>query len=306
MAESSGWASKMALATSSSGSPPAGVFDSSAIGLEYISHDIVEDIELIENDGLRGTRTRNVERVALGNVRVAGSITFEPTPVEIDALLPLIFGQAGSSGSYALSDAMSDFYLMIDQVGKVATYVLRCASAVLSGEPGKKIKLVMRVVGKTMIEANAGTFPGTVPVPDATARPYCLSDMGSGITINSNTYDIDKFELMIDNKIDPTYMIGRTATDLEPQDRVITLGIQTKYTSTEQALRSDARAGTPRAASLAFTNGTVSLGLTLGRILAVSKSPSIPGRQKIRLPLNYNVYGVSTTKELVAANDSTV
>ena len=152
-----------------------------------------------------------------------------------------------------------------------------------------------------MTTASAGSFPGTVPAIDLSVRPYMFYDMGSGITIAATAYSIDKFELVIDNKIEPTYMQGQTATDLEPSDRVITLGIQTKYNAaTELALFTALRAGTPQSANISFVNNSNTMSFTFGKLVGESQSVVIPGRQHLRLPLNYHCYGVSTTKELVA------
>lgn len=296
MTESMGYKSTMAINPIGGGTT---IFNSSSIRLEYLSHDIKETIELEQDEGLRGTRTRASERIALGNVKIAGSVTFEPTPVEFQALLPFILGTAGSSGTYAEADTLPDLYMMIDQVVEVNTYLLRVNKASFSGQPGKKIKLKLDVVGKTMTQSAAGSFPASVPPSDLTARPYMFWDSGSGITIAGTSYSFDKFELDIDNKIEPTYMHGQYATDLEPTDRQITLSIQTKYTSTEAVLFTAIRAGTAQSGSIAFTNGTNSLGFTFGKLIGFSESVTVPGRQHLRLPLKYQAYGISTTKELV-------
>jgi hypothetical protein len=298
MTESMGWAVAMAVNTSNT-------FDSSAKRLEFVSHNIKETIAIEDDDGMRGTRTRASERVAMGNITIAGSITFQPSPAEWEVLLPYLLGGPASSGTFALADTLPDMFLMVDHVAKVNTYLLRVTSGTISGEPGKKIKLMLNVVGKTLTIGNAGTFPGTVPAIDTTSRPYMMYDLASGITIAGVAYSIDKFELQIDNKIEPTYMQGQTATDLEPTDRIISLGIQTKYTSTETVLHNAARTGTVQGASVGFTNGGVSLTMTFAGLVATAESPQVPGRQHLRLPLNYHAYGVGTTKEMVLTSDST-
>ena len=284
-------------------------FSASSARLEFYDHDLKESIELIQDDGLRGTRTRASERLALGNIKIGGSISFEPTPAELVLLMPFILGTASSSGSYVVADTLPNLYLLGDFVNKCVTFTTRVTKATFSGSPGQKIKLKLELVGTTIgtvaapgvIQA-AGVFASAnIPAMDLTVRPYMFYDMGSGITINAISYAVDKFELAIDNKIEPTYMQGQTATDLEPTDRVITLGIQTKYTSTESVLQTDTRAGTARAASVAFTNGASVFSFTFGALVAMPESVTVPGRQHLRLPLNYQAYGLSTTKEVVVA-----
>ena len=227
-------------------------FNSSSLRLEFLSHDIKESIELEQDEGLRGTRTRNAERVALGNVKVAGSVTLEPTPIELNALLPFILGSAATAGAFTPSETLPDLYLMIDQVNEVNTLLVRVNKATFTGEPGKKLKLKLDLVGKTLFQAAAGSFPAAIP-----------------------------------------------PVDLEPTDRQVTLSIQTRYTSTEAILFAAIRSGMPQSASLAFTNGTSTLGFTFGKLLGTSESVTIPGRQHLRLPLKYQAYGIGTTRELI-------
>jgi len=65
-------------------------FSASSARLEFSDHDLKESIDLIQDDGLRGTRTRASERLALGNIKIGGTISFEPTPAELVLLMPFI------------------------------------------------------------------------------------------------------------------------------------------------------------------------------------------------------------------------
>lgn len=299
MAESMGWATALAM------QPIANIaatttFSSSSFRLEFLSCDLYETIALEQDEGLRGTRTRAAERLALGNVSITGSITLEPTPDELQALTPYILGTASSSGTYAVSDTLPNLYLLVDYVAKVNTFTTRVTKATFTASPGKHLQLKLDLVGTLMTIGNAGTFASaSIPALDVSARAWMMADLGSGVTINSIAYSIDTFELGVDNRIEPTYMQGVTATDLEPTDRIITLGLATKFTSTETVLQTDTRAGTGRAASLAFTNGSEILTMTFAQLVATPESVRIPNRSKLRLPLNYQCYGLSTTKELV-------
>ena len=265
--------------------------------VEFVSHDIKETIEIVEDEGIRGSRTRVLERVAMGNKKVAGSLTMEPTPAEMSLILPFV---TNSGNAVSLTDTMQDVTIVIDNITKKYTYLGRFTSLHITGESGKKIQLKLQFVGKTLTVATGGTLTGT---PDITARPYMFYDAGSGLTLASTTYQIDKFDLGIDNKIEPTFMQGQTATDLEPTDRVVTLGVQTKYTATESNLFDLAQAGptigTPLTGAIAFTNGSNSMTWTFGALVAASESVVVPNKKPLRLPLNYHSYGVSTTKEVV-------
>jgi len=148
----------------------------------------------------------------------------------------------------------------------------------------------------------AGTYDGlSIPAIDVASRPYMFYDDTSGITVNSLTYGVEDVVITIDNRIVPTFMSGQTATDVEPTDRIVTVSVRTKYTSGETALQTDTRAGTPRTGSIAFTNGAATFSFMFGNLMSAARSVVAPDRNHLRLPLTYQAYGVSTTKELVVA-----
>jgi hypothetical protein len=266
--------------------------------VEFVSESIKEVIEIVQDDGLRGTRTRQMERLAQGLIHVAGDIVMNPTPVELEAVLWPALNSA--TATYTLTDSLSDLTVVVDNGTATYTYVLRVNVMTYEGAPGEKMKLTLSCVGKTLAITSGGSLSGA---PDVTNREFMFSDLGSGVTIGGTAYSIDRFILRFDNKIIPTYMQGQSATDLEPTDRVITLGLQTKYTSTEAGLltanRSQPAIGSAITGSLAFTNGSDSLAFTMAALVATSESVTVPGRQHLRLPLNYQVFGLSSVKEVV-------
>ena len=268
--------------------------------VEFVSSDISEKIDIVPDDGLRGTRTRSLERVAQGLKHYSGSIVLQASPVEVALVLPYVLN---NSGGLTLTDAMQDVTVVIDTKTKLYTYVGRFTKMTITGESGKKINLRLDFVGKSGTFGSGGTLSTNA---DVTNRPYMFSDT-SGVTINSVLYDVDRFELSIDNVIVPTYMTGQTPTDLEPTDRICMLTVQTKYNTTEQALLTLAQAGpviaSPLAGSMGFTNGSNSMSFTWAAMVAKSETVKVPGRQHLRLPLTYELlgFGSTPTREMVTA-----
>ena len=264
----------------------------------FISHDIKETVEIVQDEGIRGTRSRVLERLAQGNKHVAGTITMEPTPAEMAAIFQYV---ANSGAGNTLTDAMQDVTVIVDSITKKYTFLGRFNTLHLTGEPGKKVQCHIGFIGKTCTVA-ATSLSGT---PDITARPYMFSDVGSGITIGSTTYAIDKFDIGIDNKIEPTFMMGQTATDLEPTDRIVTLGFQTKYNAAEDALLVIEQAGpviaSPLTGSIALSNSTSSnsITFTFGALVATSNTVTIPNKKHLRLPHNFQAFRVGSTLEAV-------
>lgn len=267
--------------------------------VEFLSSGLKQTTEIVADEGIRGTRSRVMERLALGNISVGGTIEFNPTPAELAFLLPLVTGS--STTATVLTDALADVTIVVDSKTVLDTYVGRMNKFTFTGEPGEKMKLSADFVGKTRTAGTGGTLAGT---PDVSVRPYMFYDAGSGITIGGTVYQIDKFEFSIDNKIVPTYMMGQTVTDLEPTDRIVMLSLQSKFNAAENALLVLNEAGpviaSPLTASIAFTDGANSVTFTFAALVAPPETISIPNRAgKLRLPLNYQCYRAATSLEVV-------
>lgn len=277
-------------------------FSASSARLEFLSSDLKEAIDILQDDGIRGTRTRNSERIVLGNVHIGGSITLQPSVAELEGLMPYILGTATNAGSYVVADDLPNLYLLMDLVTKVVTWTCAVTKATFSSGPGEKLTLKLDLVGSIATYGAAGTFASaSIPAIDNNP-PYRMADLGSGITINSIAYLVDQFELSIDNKIVPTFLVGVNATDLKSTDRVVNLHLRTKYTSVEAALQTDQRAGTTRACTLAFTNAaSQAMTFTLPSLIAPPESVIVESKEgKLRLTSNYQCYGLgASTKEIV-------
>ncbi len=270
------------------------------LAMKYLTNGLQEKIPVEQNDSIRCTRARNVADIALGNITVAGPITCNPTPVEWDGWLPYL-GFSVSLGTWTLTEGLTDLYVRTYMGGAGAqlfTFYVRPASWTLTIEPGKKLLLSIDLVGKTLIISTTYTFP-TI---DDTFRPYMAYDLGAstGITIAGVANLVEKIELKCDHKIEPTFLTGQTATDLEPGDRVITCKVTTKYNAAaEQTLLTNARAGTAVTGAFTATNGADSFAVSMGAMVAESVTPKIDGRGKIRLETLYNCYKTGATGEIV-------
>jgi hypothetical protein len=296
MAESMTYKGRLAINPFGGGTT---TFNSSSIQIPYLSHTIKETINRLEDDSMRGTRTRTVERLAQGNKVVGGQLKLQPTNDELQALMPFIMGVASSGGTYALADALTDLYVLIENVATVDTYLLRISKATFEARSGDRLNLTLDLAGKTLTKGSAGSFPGTVPAADL-ARSYMFYDNASGITLAGTAYPIEGVQVVIDNAIVPTFMMGQDATDLEATDRKVTVSAKTKYTADELTLIAAIRAGTAMTGSLSFTNGSDTFAMTFGNLFGNSQSVEQTSRAaKMRYPLELGAYGVGTTKELV-------
>lgn len=296
MAESMGWATALCVDTASP-------IDTSSKPLEFLTCDLGEQEELIASEGIRGTRSRRGERIQTGLRRVGGSWTMNPSPDELDTLLPFILGAAESTDTFALADTLPDLFASVDKVARVETYSDgKMASATFEGATGQKLLLTLNALFKTMTIGAAGSYPALT----VDARNCYKFDHGV-LTLASTAYNFNSFRLLIDNAIDPEFNNSTTATDLTPGDRIVMLEIpEMPFTSTELGLLTNSRgASAGISGSLVFTNGAVSTTFTFNDLWTPSQTVPIRGRnQRLKLSRQFQAHMTGSTRELVVTHDS--
>lgn len=257
--------------------------------------------EMPDTGGLRGTRSHVVERVRQGIRRVQGSITMQPTPVELAALLPWILGATASGTTFALADALTSRYVTVDRVGKVFTYDgCFVDSATFRASQGQPLSLTLNLVGSDETVANAATFPSLTI--DTTTNAFMFFDCA--LVIAGTTYLAKDFELTINNHIDRDRIFNAQvlSTATKAMDRTVTMRTHLPYGDATAAYNTGSSGV---AVTSTFTNGTVSLAFSLVKVVFPRRSPTVQGRQEVMLPLDGTCYRSGSTLELVTTLDST-
>lgn len=274
--------------------------DVSSIPLDFVSESLQATTNLVESDGIRGTRSRNKERVRAGLINVGGNITMNPSPTELDELLEVILGGTESTDTFALAETLPTFIIAVDRVAKVFTYAgLVVNTASFTGTPGQPMTLSMDVLGTTETVANAGTFPALTFDLDSM---FVFTD--AVFTYNSTAYAVTEFDVTINNNVTARFTNSTTATDISPEDREVTLTVTTPYTSSETALYLPGVAG--NAGDLALTNGGQSLTFDFANLKAnPDVTPVVGGRGEIFNQITFKSFKSSSTNELIVTHDST-
>src|SRR4051794_30131986 len=83
--------------------------------LDLLSDGVRLTSEIVDGNGMKGTRSRSATRAREGRKRVGGSIGLNPTAVEWSNLLQYILGGTPASTSYTLADALPTFYYTADR-----------------------------------------------------------------------------------------------------------------------------------------------------------------------------------------------
>lgn len=268
---------------------------------DYLSENLQCVEEFVDTGGLRGTRSHVIERVRAGMRRIQGTITMQPTAVELAALLPWILGAAASGTTFALADTLTSRYVTVDRGGKVFTYSgCLIDSATFRCGQGQPLQLVLNVVGSDEAVANAGTFPALSI--DVATNAFMMTDLA--ISIASTAYNSREFELTIENNVDKERFFNSQtlSTGTKAMDRHVRTRLSLPY-GDATAVYNTGAGGVAMTAT--FTNGLVSLLLSMVKVAFPRRSPTVPGRQEIMVPLEGIAYRSAATLELVATLDST-
>jgi len=286
---------KLAFEPDSTDSP---TFDTSSEPFEFLSESLALAETFNYNDGIRGTRSRHGERVALTQQTVSGSLAMQPTPVELDLLLPRILGAAESTDTFALAETLPTFAVLVDRVTRRFQYTkCRVSKATFSASEGQPLSLSLEIEGK------AETVSTTAfPALSIDAGGIYVFSQGV-LTLASTAYEIKSFELVIDNALaTDRYMNALTRDQLPATDRIVTLNTTHPFSTDEVALYQTGAAGV--AGSMVFTNGGVSTTFTLPNLKYPAQSPTVQGKGEIMLNLGGTAYKLGSTNELEVTHDS--
>lgn len=277
-------------------------FDTSSIPVEFISEDLRKREEILDTNGIRGTRSHARERTRSGRNVINGTIRLHASPVLLDNLLPHILGGSESIDVFAVAETIPDFQIMIDRQTKVFTYTdCRVSRAIFRGsmQSGQFLELDLEVEAGGETVGNSGTFPSlTMP----TDPPWIFSD--AVITALSTTRCPFDFEITIDNVLDPNRFVNAVnRKSLPALDRIVSVRMTTPYSTDEEDLYQQALAGA--AFSAVFTNAdqnTEVLTISCGTVQFPDISPAAGGKVEIPLELDGIARSVGSTKEIEITN----
>lgn len=277
-------------------------FDTSSKPLEIISSTLKQTASLIQSEGIRGTRSRNGARVKQGQKSVGGDLVMNPTPVELDNLLPYILGANESTDVFAVADTLPTFLVMLDRVQKLHTYAgLVVARAVFDFTANQLVRLTLTVNGTTETEANAGGFPS---LTIDTGEAYVMHQ--GALTLHSSTREFNSARLTIDNGLNVFFRNSQEAAAIVPGDRVVTLDVELPYDSNNLDIYTSQEAGTWASGTLVLTNGNQSCTIAMNSLRAEPGTPDIQNRNgELVMPMSFRAYMTSSTREVQFTNDST-
>lgn len=277
-------------------------FDGSSEPFAFVRESLSQQEAIVQGDGVRGERSSNTANTRAGLVEVGGSIWLQPSPIDFDRLLPRILGAAEASDEFSLADTLPTFGVLIDRYAETFAYSdCLVDRAVLRGSKGKPLELELAIRGVS--ETTGTTFPTLTLGSTIAEAPYWFDE--GVLTIDSQTYGIREFELVVSNELNVRYVNSITATSIAPRDRKVMLTASLPFTSTAATNLLNLPVGGV-AGSLAFTNGAVSSTFAFPALQAENRSPTVAKGRETLLTLEMTARKTGVSDEIVVTNDSSV
>lgn len=286
-------------------------FDASSEIYDFHSESLAKHGRIVGARGITGSRSQLIGLTRLGSYAVGGRISMPTNPYDLDNWLPRILGGTATGDTFPLAESLPWFGVMFNRVTGTFVYegchvnraVWRGTAGPADGEP----ELIEQILEIYCLDEDAtATYPSTPPTlsQGTNRKPYIMGD--GTLTIDGTTYNFQEFVLVIDNVLHPRWVNSLTPETLCPQDRVVTLRVRTPFTADVfSGLYANASAITGVAASLAFTNGTVSTTFNFTNLQWADTSPVVPGKTEIPLYIDF-VARSAGSGELSVTNDATV
>ena len=260
------------------GAPSVGVFSVLRLGVaggsineayEFISESMTENIEYVGGNGISGSRDTRHERIALGRRDVSGSITFEPTPEELDLLAPRILGGTKDVTLFtiAIANTLPAMDIQFDKVGDVIQYNgCKVNRATIRANVGEVVQLVLELIGKTQ------TLPSAASAAITHGAPYVFHE--GVFKFDTVTREVNSVEVSIENNLlADINRFSATRTHV-PEGRVrVTCSPVMPFSSDEVAVLAKEVVGA--AAQLKFTKAGKSFTIDLANLKFSGPGPQV-------------------------------
>jgi len=239
----------------------------------------------LERDGTRGSRSHDVDDVTGGVNTCSGQIIINPTNTELNVFETYFLGASG-----VVTETLGEAPLIVDKGNDVYTYAnTQVDRATYRGRKGELIELTMDM------EARSESATGSAPSAPTTATPFAFSEIT--FSYNSTAYEVEGFELTIDNMlVKDRFANNKDRLDLPQADRVVTLRTEHVWSSNTTGLYGLAVAGA--VGVLTLNDGTNTRTYTFAKLQAPTEGPEIRAKGEIPFVMNWVARADGATKEI--------
>ena len=292
-------------------------FSSGATGFPFFRESLQKRQNQGHPDVIIGTREEVSERARMEPIFYGGWVTFNLSPGFADFFFPWVLGVDESTNTFALTDTLQTFGMLVDKVTGVHEFynghVNRCiieGHGGLGGGPNWVRCSVQCIFRSYLAPGASEAYPSVTLGITGEHAPTIFEDadvagtsqlvLGTGAVAR----EMKSFKLDINNHIEPRYVNNLEPTALCPTRRTITLQTVHPYDSGTSSLYNVAL-GSSAAGTLTFVNGNTSMLFTFGMLQANILTPIIGGKREIDLQLSMSARSVSTTPSLSVVIDET-
>lgn len=302
----SGTASYLTRVACAEGSSPS--FSGSSVRWDWNSFDCGITEEIVERQGLKGTRLSHVVDTRRNNYTVRPTGAINPSPKWLGQWLPWALG-GGTETAPAIGENPIEFALLVDHSINVYK-LLGCKIDTLSlrMQAGQLVEANVACVGKSY--SRDETFAGAALGTTLAYEPYQSADITTSFAGGDVVATILDAELMISNGLTGRPALGDLAVnEVFPNTRrsIRFTGRAAFDAEAEDMIEEYAAAGVSAgmAASLTLTNSTVSTVFTFANIQFVPTVSQVEGGEII-MPFRGEIRAkTSGTAELTVTNDVT-
>lgn len=283
---------------------------------DFLYSTLTKTQQMLQQRGMSGTRTNMVERTKPSPYSIGGNISMDMSPVVLKNWLPRILGAAAAGTSFATAETIPVFNVLLDAVGGVfefnGCYVNRGIFRAKADPTSTAniVEMIVDIFGKT--QTLGTSFPSDIQAPllvGGNSIPYIFYEGVLTVTTPSTSpvaYPIHSFVLGVDNALERRWVNSISATEICPQDRNVILKVVVPFTTTEYTAFYNTTLGqVGAAATLVFTNGTLSTTFTFTGLTWIGSSPEITGKQEIKMDIDFLVLGKGGAADIAVTNDST-
>lgn len=279
----------------------AGASDASYTELEFLDGSSIGlQEQFADSNGMTGSRTRTAARTRQGIRQVGGTLNFQPTPLELDLLLPWALGGTKSTNSIPLAETVPARWLKTYRDGVYHIYDgVKVESITFQCSEGSLLSVSLSVVGIDEAESVAPTTPTAF---DVATSPYIMHDAVA--TVSATAYPFRSYQLSLSNGLEVRHNNSQTPTSIHATGRQVSVGFGLPY-GDASALYGSAVGGVAVVAT--FTNGNRSLVLSTPKVQVPRTPLPFGSRGALNLDWTGTARGDGTTagSELAVSNDST-
>lgn len=249
-------------------------FDTDDTGVEFTSESVRASSELIRGNGITGKRGRQVQQTRFGPYAYGGGTNHEPSPRLIADWFELALGTR-TTNTITPSATVPEYALLIDKVAGVFQYHdCKVGSIELSGGGPGLLSMVVNHVGRDAA-SDGQTFPSIVLGSDDSYSPLVFSDVT--LSIAATEYEVNSFRLLVDNAVQSITRNSRKPSCAREGDRIVGFDCNVPLTAAAlSALEEPDLDGV--AATLAITNGTVGVTISLPILQKPLNDPVVTGK----------------------------